>query len=201
MTVEPYLWKQSHLFNKYICLIVLNHIILYIKENRMTNIQTLYILTPLFTFIESCSAHVTFFFFFFFYCLSVCLLLDTCITHAAFEASDQSMRSFYINFGNGYVMKFMLEEYFKVDMLIRHWAWCIMNTVANQRSLISCTSILVFLPPSEMPFWCSESLAQSSMPFYNLHFCDCSNQWEISLKFLHVFVFSCSYIVYWNKTV
>ena len=85
---------------------VLNHIILYIKDNGMTNIQTLHILTPLFTFIESCSAHVilfsfSFFSFFLFQLLFVCLLLDTCITHVAFEASDQSMSSFYINFGNG----------------------------------------------------------------------------------------------------
>jgi len=29
----------------------------------------------------------------------------------------------------------VLEEYFKVDMLIWHWAWYITNTVANQRSL------------------------------------------------------------------
>ena len=82
---------------------VLNHIILYIKDNGMTNIQTLYILTPLFTFIESCSAHSSFLFFFlfpFYLHLFVCLLLDTCITHVAFEASDQSM-SFCINFGNG----------------------------------------------------------------------------------------------------
>lgn len=147
--------------------------------------------------------HILFFFFYisfpflFLFSSSVCLLLHTCITHVAFEASNQSMSSFHINFGNGCLLWSLCLKI----ILIWCWAWYIMNTFANQTSLISCTSIMVFLPLSEMPFWCSESLPQSSMPFYNLHFCDCSNQWQISLKFLHICVFSCCYIVYWNKTV
>ena len=54
----------------------------------MCNSQTLCILTPLFTFIESCSAYAILFLF---------SLLDTCITFVAFEVSDQSVSIFYIN--------------------------------------------------------------------------------------------------------